>query len=100
MSEDQKLQNLSSKLQDTVDRIDKLQQKPTFRARVGRHLRLQSNSIIHAMLAGCIFTVALGRLSQKNKFQVRRTCCLQKSDKGEWAMGILNRALKQNKGRA
>lgn len=71
MSEDQNLQRLSSKLQETVDRIDKLQQKPTFSARVGRHLRMQSNPIIHAMLAVCIFTVALGRLSQKNEFEVR-----------------------------
>lgn len=70
MSEDQKLQELSLKLKDTVDRIDKMQQKPSFTARLGRHIRMQSNSIIHAMLAGCIFTVALGRLAQKNEFEV------------------------------
>jgi len=74
MSEDQNLHKLSSKLQDTVDRIDKLQQKPTFRARIGRHIRTQSNSIIHAMLAGCIFTVALGRLAQKTEFEVSTVC--------------------------
>ena len=72
MSTDQRLQQLSEQLGQTVNRIDQLQKKPTLTARLGRHFRAQGSNILSVVLAGCVFSVATGRLIQKNEHEVRQ----------------------------
>lgn len=74
MDGDQRLQNLSDRLGNTLNRIDELQKKPTLGARLRNHLRAQSGSILNVILAGCVFSVAMGRLAQKNQHEVGALC--------------------------
>lgn len=73
MSSEEKIKEISKRLGETVERIDSLQKGKAepFRVRFRRHISKQGNVLVNAGLAGCIFFVAVGRLHQKQEFQVK-----------------------------
>ena len=92
MSTDQRLQQLSEQLGQTVNRIDQLQKKPTLTTRLGRHFRAQGSNILSVVLAGCVFSVATGRLIQKNEHAVRQaqeqTSEAEDRDSAHWGFWV------------
>ena len=74
MSSEPKLDELSQRLVKTVERIEALQQgkSQTISAIVRGHFSKHGSFMTNALLAGCVFFVAVGRLHQKSEFQVSR----------------------------
>ena len=70
MDADQRLKILSEKLEGTVKQINEIDAKPSFAKRVGKHFRAQGSHITNIILAGVVLSVALGRLGQKQQFEV------------------------------
>lgn len=70
MSKDTNIDELTDRLGKTVERIEALQAKKPLGTRIRQHFGKQGNFIVNVALAGCVFFVAVGRLHQKNEYQV------------------------------
>ena len=64
------LDQLSQELSETVNRIDKLQQKPPLGSRIYAHFSRQGSHIVGVVLAGTLFSIAVDRLAQKRAHEV------------------------------
>ena len=70
LDSEQRLKELSKKLEGTVNRINEIEKKPPFGVRLRRHFKAQGGNITNVLLAGCVLSVALGRLGQKHEYEV------------------------------
>jgi hypothetical protein len=68
------LDRLILESEESIKRLEELQKRPSVSLgqRATRHFRKHGGNIVNAALAGCVFVVALGRLSQKYQYQVGR----------------------------
>lgn len=75
MSSDTKIAELKRQLGETVQRIDTIQQgsQLSLTSRISRHFRTQSGSLINVVLTASVFAVALGKMQQKQHFQVHNS---------------------------
>lgn len=73
MASEQKLGEISKALGDTIKRIDTLQKRKSspLSVKLRQHLARNSGNLTNVLLAGCIFAVAAGRLSQQSEHQVQ-----------------------------
>ena len=73
MASPEKLAGISKALDETMNRVDSMKKRQVlpYSTRLRQHLSSSSGYLTNIVLAGCIFAVAAGRLSQKNMFEVR-----------------------------
>lgn len=69
MSSDQRLDELAKGLDQTLDRIKELEKKPSFGTRLRNHFRSQGGNLLNVVLAGCVLSVAVGRLLQQREHE-------------------------------
>lgn len=74
MSSDQKIADLKRQLGETVQRIDSIQsgRQLPLTSRIAQHFRTQTGSLINVVLTASVLAVALGKMQQKQQFQVHR----------------------------
>ena len=73
MPDAKRLEEISQRLEDTMQRIDTLQSRKTlpWTVRLRNHMGRSSSHLANIVLAGCILAVAAGRLNQQHEHEVR-----------------------------
>ncbi len=86
MASEQKLGEISKALNESIERIDALQNRKALplSMKIRQHLAKNSGSLTSVLLAGCIFAVAAGRLNLKSEFQVRTVLSSSRSCMTVW----------------
>ena len=73
MADGKKLDDISHRLAESIERIDTLQSRKAlpWTTRLRNHVGRNSSQLANVVLAGCIFAVAAGRLNQRREHEVR-----------------------------
>ena len=72
MSDTKRLEEISERLGETMQRIDALQsrKKLPWTTRLRNHVGRNSSQLTNVVLAGCVLAVAAGRLTQQREHEV------------------------------
>lgn len=72
MADAKKLDDISHRLSESIERIDVLQSRKAlpWTTRLRNHVGRNSSQLANVVLTGCIFAVAAGRLNQRREYEV------------------------------